>query len=434
MMPEMALACGGLVSRDGSNVQSEKLTAALIYEPQPGGGRERLVLQLSYRVNQGGSVPNFGWVMPVPGKPEVAPAPTDIFSRLNKATTPKKNYLEKLFEPFEVKSFEATSKGIGAGALGGGSVTVVSQTRVGAFDVTVVSATEQTALTEWANRNGYTTTMLGTDAVRDYVAAGWFFVLSKLAAADNGGANPNGLALGQSQPVLLSFDTPQAVYPWRLAAYGPDGKLASARVLPVQAYLLQKETKLAPKNNVPGLELRYAEQLESSQSAELLKELPGDNNRPYFLSLYSGAVTAANFQAADLNLSKASDQSELNSGKLSGGEWVLAILVTLFFAELAILLTLLVIFTSSLSGIIIGLLFVAVAIAFVVSRRSRPIALIILTALNFILGLGTTVGAIAISPETTPLIVLISLVPMAAFLAWAIRYAFAKRRTVSAKT
>ncbi|MEI6042830.1 MAG: DUF2330 domain-containing protein [Chloroflexota bacterium] len=414
--PELTLACGGLLSQSGSNVLSESLAAALIYEPQPsGGGRERLVIQLNYRVNQG-SVQNFGWLMPVPGKPEVAPAPDELFSRLSQATRTKKNYLEELYDPLFSKGANTVGSSTDKATPPGG-VTVVSQTRIGAFDLSVVSVTSQdgtasNALSKWATANGYTTTTLNTEAMKDYLAAGWFFVLAKLAPTESG--SPSIIA-GKTQPVVLTFDTPEPIYPWRLAAYGPDGTLATKRVLPTQLYVLQPDTKLSLKKSIAGFELRYAEQLNISSSTELLKDLPGENKRSYFLTSYNGLVSATDLQAADLALKLADNQTELGSGKLSGIEWVWAGLGTLLYAQAALLITLWILFTSDLIGIIVALVWLGLIAAFVIPSRPRPLALVALTTTNLVLGTGLTLTNFGQAPA-----ILISILPPAALLVWSI--------------
>lgn len=422
--PGMALACGGFVSPQGSNVQSQNLLAALVLDKQAGGDfNERLVIQLDYRVNQG-SVQNFGWVMPVPNKPEVAAAQPDLFERLRVATKPKENYLDKLFGVLKPKSLEGTLRGPGATSAAGGGVTVVSQTRVGAFDISVVSASEQTALSKWASDNGYNAPILNTEAVKDYLTAKWFFVLAKLAATDSS-SSKNSPVAGQSQPVLLTFSTREPIYPWRLSAYGPDGQPLN-RSLPAQIYTLQPSTKLAPKLELPGAELRYAEQLDAPQSTELLKDLPGNNSQPYFLTSYHWQTSTGNMQTADLTFKEADNKQEIGTGKLEGGQWVLAILGTLFYGQIALLAVLGVLFTSDLVGIIVGLALVGLAAAFVIPRKPRRIALVVLAAINLVLGTGMIFGVVGDAPAA-----LVSIVPLGALLAWAIWAGFFKKKILN---
>jgi len=425
LLPEMARACGGFISPDGSNVETSGLTAALIFEPQTTGGRERLILKLDYRVSQG-SVQNFGWVMPVPGQPEVAVAPDDWFARLEKATSPRPNYIEQLFGPGA--PWRPANRG-GAVASGGPNpaVTVVSQARVGAFDITVVAASEQAALSKWAADNAYTSPALDSAAVRDYLAKGWFFVLAKLAT-EQGRLDASSLP-GQTQTLVLSFDSPEPVYPWRLAAYNPAGKLATNRLLPTKLYTLQPGHKLGPKNILAGqpLELRYAEAFEVAGSRDLLKDLPGDNSKAYFVSSYRGVVKASDLEAADLSLKTSDEGEEVGTGKLkSVGEWLLAGVATFFYGEIALLVTLGVLLTSDFIGYLVGLILLALIAAFVIPRPPRRIALVVLAAINFVLGAGILLSSLDYAPAA----VLLSILPMVGLLVWAVWAAFFKKRLV----
>ena len=420
LLPQAALACGGFLSGDGTNVLPDKLLAALTFDPLPeGGGRERLVVQLSYRVNQG-KIQNFGWMMAVPGKPQVSPAPDTLFSQLDKATTYKKNYIETLYDSLFPVNTGAVYKGLpgsSASQAPGGGVTVVSETRVGAFDISVVSASEQAALSEWANTNGYTTPTLNTPAVKDYLAKGWFFVLAKLAATGN--ASNSTVSYGQSQPLLLTFDTPEPIYTWRLSAYNLEGKLASNRVLPTRLYIFQPGAKVEASENLAGLQLRYAGPLEAAASAQLLKDLAGDNERPYYLTSYDGQVKAPQMVDKDLILKTAANQDEYGTGHLTALGWVGAALSTLFYGQLALLLVIWFYFIEI--GVIITLLGLITALT--VRRYFRLIVLPLLAGLNALLGSGLVLLNLNVTPW-----VLISLLPLWGLAIGDFRYSYSPKK------
>jgi hypothetical protein len=419
LLPQAALACGGFLSGDGTNVLPDKLLAALTFDPLPeGGGRERLVVQLNYRVNQG-KVQNFGWMMAVPGKPQVAPAPDTLFSQLDKATTYKKNYIETLYDSLSPVSIGAVYKGLrgtGSSHAPGSGVTVVSETRVGAFDISVVSASEQAALSDWANTNGYTTPILNTPAVKDYLAKGWYFVLAKLAATGNNSKSE--VSYGQSQPLLLTFDTPEPVYTWRLSAYNIDGKLASNRVLPTRLYILQSGAKVEARESLPELQLRYAGPLDAATSAGLLKDLPGDNARPYYLTSYDGQVSATQMVDQDLFLKKAANQDEYGTGQLPALGWVWAGVTTLFYGQIALLLVIWYYFL----GIGVMVAIIGLIMALTARRYFRLIFLPLLAGLNALLGS----GLILLNLNVTSW-VLTSLVPLWGLAIWVFRKSYSKK-------
>ncbi len=99
--------------------------------------------------------------------------------------------------------------------------------------------------------------------------------------------------------------------------------------------------------------------------------------------------------------------------------WVLAIIGTFFYGDVALATTLWILFSSDWVGWLTAFLLTALCLAFVIPRRPRPIALFVLACLNLVLAAGVSL-VIAFSEPLPP--VLISLVPVAG-LAWlAFRY------------
>jgi hypothetical protein len=306
------------------------------------------VVELNYIVNQGKPA-DFGWVMPLPGKPEVSAAPADFFRRLDIATTPKKSYLQQVAEatqkrvPCYDQVFNSVTKGLGAGASAppGGSVTVVSQQKIGLFEVSVVQASNRDALQDWATANGYNATSLTDSAIEKYITDKWYFALAKLPAAQTSSAP---MTRYNSQPILLNFEAETPVYPWSLAAYNGRGEIATNRKLPVELYTLQPDARLAPMNNDNALAFGYGEKLTAEQSVALLKDLPGNNAKNYFLAKYRGtpgaSISAEKLALGDLQFQKLADDSEPNSGKMTPGETALAIALTLIYPVISIILNL----------------------------------------------------------------------------------------------
>lgn len=95
-------------------------------------------------------------------------------------------------------------------------------------------------------------------------------------------------------------------------------------------------------------------------------------------------------------------------------EWFLIIFGTIVYGQIALFVILWILFTSDLLGIIVGLLIIAICLAFVLPRKPRAIALFVLACLNFILGAGITL--VVAFTEGVPT-VLISLIPLGA-LVW----------------
>jgi hypothetical protein len=329
------------------NVQPDALKAAIIYEPEARGGRQRLVVELNYIINRG-TPADFGWVMPLPGKPEVSAAPADFFNRLAKAAVYKKTYLAELEETIEdremcglSKSYRAVTKGGGGQDIPIDNVSVVSQQTVGIFEVSIVQAADAEALRGWARTHGYNATSLSDKAVQKYIKDNWYFVLARLPA-NTTNLNIDKTATHTSQPILLSFETAKPVYPWGLAAYNGRGEIDNNRSLQVLIYTLQPQVRLELTNYEGSwiTAVRYGEKMNAEQSRDLLKGLSGNNSKDYYLARYGGAlgssVTGAEMAQRDLEIKSTTDSKDHGSGKMTPDETARAIGLTLLYPTLAL--------------------------------------------------------------------------------------------------
>lgn len=155
-----------------------------------------------------------------------------------------------------------------------------------------------------------------------------------------------------------------------------------------------------------------------------------------------GVTAEVSFQAQKVEKPGEKDYLEKLFGPLSSGGssetrqplisgplyWPIAVLATVFYGQLALLAILGILFTSDLIGIICGLIVIGFCLAFIVPRRPRPIALVVLALVNFCLGL-SIVLVVAVQ-EGVPA-VLVSLVPLAASVWLAVRYALPGLKRIS---
>ncbi len=107
-------------------------------------------------------------------------------------------------------------------------------------------------------------------------------------------------------------------------------------------------------------------------------------------------------------------------------EWLLWLVVILFYGQIALLITIWAIFSFDLFVNIVGLGLLAMIAAFVISRNSRPIALVVMASLNFFLGTGLTVASVA--GNGVPIAALLSIITLIGVLAWAVGAAVYKLR------
>ncbi len=97
--------------------------------------------------------------------------------------------------------------------------------------------------------------------------------------------------------------------------------------------------------------------------------------------------------------------------------------LVLFYGQLALIITIWILFSSDLIGIIFGLIILALIIAFTLPGRSRKITVVILAFLNFFMGTGIVLTGIGIDSDPLPPQALISILPLSGLLTWAIIWA-----------
>jgi len=190
LIPPAARADGVIMPPPDRNVTQASQKALIVYQD----GVEDLILSIQFY----GDAAEFGWVVPVPAKPEIDEAKDELFEKLGELTRPKKDLLDKI-------KGESRYRGIGmmeAGALGKGEeeVTVVETKRVGILDVSVLESRSSRALLGWLDDNGYQLPVAGRRAepipedeeptrinrplqiIQEYLDDGWYFVVAKINA------------------------------------------------------------------------------------------------------------------------------------------------------------------------------------------------------------------------------------------------------------
>jgi hypothetical protein len=176
---------------------------AMINEPEQKAvvffskGREQLIISPSYE----GKWSDFAWVVPVPARPKVEILKGAIFHEL--AT---------LFMP---KPRSATLAG--KAMLADGHVTVLERKTVGAYDVSVLAATDGKALVKWLAANKYHLPNSALGPINASVKDRWTFVACRVKAP----AAAKGLATGTLAPLKLTFPTKSPVYPLKLSSANP---------------------------------------------------------------------------------------------------------------------------------------------------------------------------------------------------------------------
>lgn len=192
-----ALACGGLFCQ---NIPVDQSAERIIFTVDSG------VISAYVQINYTGSAPDFAWVVPVPGVPEVDVAEIESFTELQVATDPV-----FMLPPMPDCMFERMPVMSEAAAPAAGDVTVYSSGEAGpyAYDVVGTETGDANALIDWLNENSYRITPEMEPLVQVYVEEGMVFLAMKLQP-DQG--------VQDIQPVKMTYQSQRPMIPLRLTA------------------------------------------------------------------------------------------------------------------------------------------------------------------------------------------------------------------------
>lgn len=212
------LADGGFISSNpAQDIYQPAQKAIILYEDD----REDLILQVKYE----GDVDEFAWIVPVPAYPDVGVSAPEMFEELAYFTA--------------VEAYDGGG-GILACFPAAGSDTsevhVWEEESVGIYDYAVLSATDPQALVGWLNDHGYPFPEGGDEAIDHYIDKEWYFVAVRI----HPGEEAEGLAEGIVQPLRVTFDSDDIVYPLKITSLSSDEcevllyVFASEGMLPVE--------------------------------------------------------------------------------------------------------------------------------------------------------------------------------------------------------
>ena len=220
-----ALACGGLIGRNGSVNLVRTTTLAAWHD-----GVEHYVTAFKFA----GAGGEFGSIIPLPGVPTNVERGGDwTLQRLVREVTPQLEFARA-----------ATSANAGAAA----DAVVLLETRIDALDVTVLQGGGQ-AVGEWATKNGFLLTPDTPEVLDFYARRSPIF----LAARFNGeAAKQKGVAIGDGTPVHITIPTENPWVPLRILGVG---RQPAERISADVFLLTDKRPTLLPGDTAPGLVL-----------------------------------------------------------------------------------------------------------------------------------------------------------------------------------
>jgi hypothetical protein len=229
-------------------------------------GTETLILQSRYEIPGGDEKTSLGWVVPVPAVPEIASMPADMASHLfmylsmnsrprvtriaptvfgflffavaglslltlllcllsfvvpfPKGFKKNRNKLARcsmwgllivFFMAIIIPSFMTARKSIG--------VDVITEQRVGIYDVSVVRSDDAKGLIHWLNEHDFTFGDSDTAVFDSYVSKGWCFVVA-IINPSIGEEERRIASEGLAAPLILRFPHPTPIYPVALTGTG----------------------------------------------------------------------------------------------------------------------------------------------------------------------------------------------------------------------
>ena len=200
LLSALVLADGGMFISESSwkkhrewSMINEPEQKAVVYFSK---GQEQLIISPSYQ----GPASDFAWVVPVPARPKVEILKGAIFHELANITNPVG------MVDGRTELYKSPSK-----------VQVLERKTVGAYDVSVLSATDGKALINWLKTNKYHVPNKALKPINSYVKKKWTFVACRVKVP----AISKGLQTGTLAPLRLTFPTKNPVYPMKLSSVNP---------------------------------------------------------------------------------------------------------------------------------------------------------------------------------------------------------------------
>ena len=366
LMPKPALADGAIVSPDYYPVYETAQKALIIFQEN----HEDLVISPVFSGHAG----EFGWIVPLPSKPEISKVDSSIFRKLDEATKPKDNLLDKLrgtgddYYDYSF-GFNAILEERATGEET--SVEVVEEGSLGVYDYAILTSEDVNDLKDWLDENdfkfpvanSYTNYQEEPDSpdelitnnnpfdtddswsqalpiIQDYIDSDWYFVVIKI---NNEFTNSSGvrkqLSNGSIDPLRFSFDTTDRIYPMKLTGI-------SQRDVSITLYSLDSNKTQVQNYNYSYctdddcsiFTTSYSGSISIEDINEITKEIGRDSwfearDAMVITKLYSNYVSYT-YMTEDLLLEQSDDHDGVNDGTMTITEWLILPFVLIFMLPL----------------------------------------------------------------------------------------------------
>ncbi|MBD3223061.1 DUF2330 domain-containing protein [bacterium] len=196
---ELAYADGAFVWRNQDEDIREPQQKAFVVQD---GRYQELVLSVRFE----GAAADFGWLVPLPSRPEMEIAAGPVFETLSKG----------MQEPFvrTGPTFRAMTRKAGS------SRSDVSATfhDVGIYDVAILESTDGESLDDWLDEHGFVLPASAPAVLQEYADKEWFLAAIRIDPNQIEGTTETDLADGEIQPIRFRFESDDLVFPLRISS------------------------------------------------------------------------------------------------------------------------------------------------------------------------------------------------------------------------
>ncbi len=216
-------------------------------------GTEDMILQVRYE----GPVAQFGWLIPVPSRPEISVASMASFYELSRFT---QEYIYR-----HLQWGPAWAGGAQERLNSPPPVNVIEYRTVGAYDVAVLATESTDSLATWLLENHFAFRKGSPTALRSYLEKHWFIVALRVHLDQSGGelrvgGSPDlleqqnvrrhaltSLRIGELHPIKISFDTPDCIFPLKVSS--ANGKASEVLLYVLSAEPLTRPGLIKPRHH-----------------------------------------------------------------------------------------------------------------------------------------------------------------------------------------
>jgi hypothetical protein len=257
-----ARGCAAVYFRsDGTPVQIAEESAIILWDAAQ--RQQHFIRRAAFQTK----MPYFGFLVPTPTRPELAPAPDSLFSRLEKWTRAKVEDRTEYHLDW-MPGFGGLLLSASDDAPTTASVDVLDTQRLGSLDATVLRADDTQALGDWLAKHGYDARPVVLEWLKPYVERKWIITAFQIA---KDAVERNGIT---TEAVRMSFATEQPFFPYSEPADQREGNDHAPRLLRVFFVGPQRVAGALPENSGvwPGKPV-WADRLSDARREYLLEQL-----------------------------------------------------------------------------------------------------------------------------------------------------------------